>query len=163
VLTLGNGKEILLEGELDGEVVNVDGVKIVKAEGGWLVYEISSLENKEEVVSYNTISTPRGGQYQVKLPDGTQVWLHAATKLRYPTAFYGKERVVELEGEAYFEVAKNAEMPFKVISNNQEVAVLGTHFNVSSYADMGEILTTVVEGKVHVQSSLSEGSSVVLT
>jgi len=160
VLTLGNGKEILLEGALDGEVVTLDGVKIVKAEDGWLVYEIYNLEDKDEIISYNIIATPRGGQYQVRLPDGTQVWLNAATKLRYPTAFFGKERVVELEGEAYFEVAKNAEMPFKVISNDQEIAVLGTHFNVSSYDDMDEILTTVVEGKVRVQSGLSKGSFV---
>src|SRR5690606_12315868 len=125
----------LLEGAVDGEIVNIDGVKITKAENGWLVYEISDLKNQEEVVSYNTISTPRGGQYQVKLPDGTQIWLNAATKLRYPTTFYEKERVVELEGEAYFEVAKNAKMPFKVKSNNQLITVLGTHFNVSSYGD----------------------------
>lgn len=102
---------------------------------------------------YNTIETPKGGQYQVDLPDGTKVWLNAGSLLRYPTNFTGKIRSVELTGEAYFEVAKNAHKPFKVLSKNQVVEVLGTHFNISSYTDDISVKTTLLEGSVKVLSS----------
>ena len=100
---------------------------------------------------YNTISTPRGGQYQLVLADGSKVWLNAASTLRFPATFSGTERKVELTGEGYFEVAKNATMPFKVgLENGVEVEVLGTHFNVMSYSDEEQVKTTLVEGKVKV-------------
>jgi len=100
--------------------------------------------------SYNTITTPRGGQYQVTLPDGTVVWLNAASSLKYPTAFTGKERIVELTGEGYFEVASNKDMPFKVQAADQTVEVLGTHFNINCYADEPAVKTTLLEGSVKV-------------
>jgi len=151
VLTLADGREILLEDTHNGEIESNNGIKIIKTADGQLVYEVLASENKEEAVHYNSISTPRGGQYQIKLPDGTRVWLNAATTFRYPTSFVGKERIVELEGEGYFEVARNAKMPFKVRSHDQEITVLGTHFNVNTYSDNGEVLTTVAEGTVRVQ------------
>jgi ferric-dicitrate binding protein FerR (iron transport regulator) len=98
----------------------------------------------------NTIQTPRGGQYQVILPDGTKVWLNAASSLTYPTAFTGGDRAVQLRGEAYFEVAGNKEKPFKVMVGNMQVNVLGTHFNVMAYEDENAIQTTLLEGAVQV-------------
>jgi ferric-dicitrate binding protein FerR (iron transport regulator) len=98
----------------------------------------------------NTIQTPRGGQYQVILPDGTKVWLNAASSLAYPTAFTGADRAVKLNGEAYFEVADNKDKPFKVMAGNMEINVLGTHFNVMAYEDENAIKTTLLEGSVKV-------------
>src|SRR6185437_16499140 len=99
----------------------------------------NTLKNKSSEVLYNTISTPRGGQYLLILADGSKVWLNAASSLRFPANFVGRERKVELIGEAYFEVAKNPSMPFKVKLNGMEVEVLGTHFNINSYADESAI------------------------
>ena len=104
----------------------------------------------DQAIRYNTITTLRGGQYQVILPDGTKVWLNAASSLKYPTEFRGKERNVELTGEAYFEVAKNATMPFHVQSAGQTVRVLGTHFNINAYEDEGVIKTTLLEGSIQI-------------
>lgn len=101
-------------------------------------------------VLYNTISTPRGGQYQVMLPDGSKVWLNAASSLRFPTAFTGKERQVKMEGEAYFEVAQQASKPFVVVTGNIKIKVLGTHFNVNAYSNENTIRTTLAEGAVRV-------------
>ena len=100
--------------------------------------------------AYNTIITPKGGQYQVVLEDGTHVWLNAASSLKYPDTFNEKERVVELTGEAYFEVAHMAAKPFKVVSKDQLVEVLGTHFNVNTYLDEPDVKTTLLEGSVKV-------------
>jgi ferric-dicitrate binding protein FerR (iron transport regulator) len=98
----------------------------------------------------NTLTTPRGGQYEVVLPDGTRVWLNSNTSLTYPIIFQGKERHVELTGEAYFEVAKNAAAPFFVKTQSQTVEVLGTHFNINSYADEKSVKTTLLEGRVKI-------------
>lgn len=154
VLRLEDGTEILLEDTRNGEVVRSQGVRIVKEKNGRLIYEISDVASPGGKIAYNTIVTPKGGQYQVQLPDGTQVWLNAASSLRYPTRFAGKERKVELEGEGYFEVAKNPDMPFRVVTNSQDVKVLGTHFNVSSYKEDPEMITTVLEGRVSVGSAV---------
>jgi len=102
-------------------------------------------------LAFNTISTPKGGIYQVNLPDGTKVWLNAASSIKFPTTFAQlSQRKVELEGEAYFEVAKNKKVPFVVSTSGQQVQVLGTHFNISSYSDEGELKTTLLEGSVKV-------------
>ncbi len=101
-------------------------------------------------MKYNTLIIPRGGQFNLTLADGTRVWLNADSRLKYPTSFPGEERVVELTGEAYFEVKKNTQKPFKVLSGNQVVQVLGTSFNISSYQDDPITATTLVEGKVEV-------------
>jgi ferric-dicitrate binding protein FerR (iron transport regulator) len=119
--------------------------KVLKLNGR-LTYQPSDSGAKTGL--YNTIATPRGGQYQVVLADGSSVWLNAASSLRFPTNFVGKERRVEVKGEAYFEVAKNKAMPFVVVANGAEVQVLGTHFNVKAYDDEAVLRTTLLEGSV---------------
>ncbi len=103
----------------------------------------------------NTIRIPRGGQYRIRLPDGTKVWLNSATTLIYPTVFTGNERIVNLIGEAYFEVAKNAKQPFKVMALGTEIHVTGTHFNVTAYNNEFKVTTTLVEGHVTVSKDRS--------
>lgn len=148
LLTLANGKTIVLDSAGTGNITEESGIRITKTADG-LVYEVMAAKNSKELV-YNTISTPKGGQYQVLLPDGTKVWLNAASNLHFPVIFSGNERKVELSGEAYFEVAKDAAKPFKVKTNTQEVEVLGTHFNLNAYADEDFTKTTLLEGKVKV-------------
>lgn len=151
-LTLANGTKLSLTDAVDGEISREAGVVITKADDGQLLYTaVGANSNKIESPQFNVIETPRGGQYQIRLPDGTQIWLNAASSLRYPTAFTGKERKVELTGEAYFEVAANKDMPFRVISDDQVVEVLGTHFNISAYSEEGTIKTTLLDGSVNVQ------------
>ncbi|EOR92679.1 putative anti-sigma factor [Arcticibacter svalbardensis MN12-7] len=149
-ITLADGSKISLTDASSGRIAKENGVQIIKTSDGKLIYTISETEHSAKIIAYNTITTPRGGQYQIVLPDGTHVWLNAATSLKYPTSFIGKERKVELNGEAYFEVAPNKSMPFKVQTRNQEVEVLGTHFNVNSYADENETKTTLLEGSIRV-------------
>ncbi|WP_161603042.1 FecR family protein [Pedobacter arcticus] len=149
-LTLGNGKKIILDTIANGVLVKQGNISISKTTNGQLVYNV--IGDEKEPATLNTIETPNGGQYQVNLPDGTKVWLNAGTKLSFPTFFVGNERKVELKGEAYFEVAKNAKKPFKVkMSNQAEVVVLGTHFNISAYEEEKEINTTLLEGSVVVK------------
>jgi len=105
---------------------------------------------------YNTISTPRGGQYQLVLPDGTRVWLNAASSLRFPTAFTGSDRTVSMTGEVYFEVAPDKVRPFHVQVNDMTVDVLGTHFNVMAYGDEAAVKTTLLEGSVKVKAGDQE-------
>ena len=109
--------------------------------------------DKDVEVTYNTIITPKGGQYQVVLPDGTTVCLNAASSLKYPTAFVGSERHVELNGEAYFEVTKNKNMPFTVSAGAVNVRVLGTHFDISAYDDDPSNKTTLLEGGICIVNS----------
>lgn len=150
ILTLGNGKKIVLDTTSNGVLAKQGNISISKTADGQLVYNVIGDENA--AATLNTIETPNGGQYQVNLPDGTRVWLNAGTQLRFPTVFVGHERNVELTGEAYFEVAKNATKPFKVKMNNHaEVVVLGTHFNISAYGEENEINTTLLEGAVMVK------------
>ena len=148
-LTLANGSVIILEDADNGTLSEQGNIKIVKLDDGELAYNTSGEENNTEIV-YNTISTPKGGQYQIVLADGTKVWLNAASSLYFPTSFTGKERNVELTGEGYFEVAKNASMPFKIKVNDTEIEVLGTHFNISAYENEDEIKTTLLEGSVRI-------------
>ena len=122
-----------------------------KLDNGLLAYSVNGKQITEnDEAFYNTISTPRGGQYQVTLADGTKVWLNAASSIRFPVVFTGTERKVEITGEAYFEVAKNKSMPFKVKAATSEIEVLGTHFNVNAYDDETSIKTTLLEGLVKV-------------
>jgi ferric-dicitrate binding protein FerR (iron transport regulator) len=107
-------------------------------------------KNATNLNAFNTIETPRGSQYKIILPDGSNVWLNASSSLKYPVIFDGKKRNVELTGEAYFEVSKNKEMPFVVHTQTQDVQVLGTHFNINAYPDETETKTTLLEGKVLV-------------
>ncbi|HWW38012.1 FecR family protein, partial [Pedobacter sp.] len=162
-LTLANGKVINLDSTTNGEIAEQTGITITKTEKGQLVYNVTESAKKEKTASakiaYNTITTPRGGQYQVNLPDGSKIWLNASSSLKYPTLFSKNERRVELSGEAYFEVAKmtfkesghkKARTPFIVVTSKQQVEVLGTHFNINSYEDEATTKTTLLEGAVRV-------------
>nr|WP_240966056.1 FecR family protein [Pseudoflavitalea sp. G-6-1-2] len=102
------------------------------------------------------MSTPRGRQFQLRLPDGSAVWLNAASTIRYPAAFAGNERKVELTGEAYFEVAPDQQRPFRVLTPKQQIEVMGTHFNVNAYADEPLEQTTLIEGSVKVSGAVSQ-------
>lgn len=147
VLTLGDGSTVVLDSAGRRDVAQ--GATAVHQEGGQLRYEV---QGASTAVLYNTLTTPRGGQFQVRLPDGTRAWLNAASSLRYPTAFKGAERRVEVTGEAYFEVAKNTQMPFVVRAGGMEdIEVLGTSFNINAYTDEPEISTSLIEGVVKVR------------
>lgn len=148
ILTLNDGRTVVLDSLGNGIITDQNGAKVV-LNNGELAYNAKESINGE--VAYNTIATPKGRQFRLLLGDGTKVWLNAASSLRYPTVFTGNERVVEITGEAYFEVAKNAKMPFHVkINNETEIVVLGTHFNVNSYQNEASINTTLLEGSVRV-------------
>jgi transmembrane sensor len=158
LLTLPGAGPIVLNDSSSRQLENRTGGSIVKAGSGILVYKANAQAGHSgtETEIFNTISTPRGGQYQVILPDGTHVWLNAASSLRFPSAFKGEKRLVKLNGEAYFEVAKNKRMPFIVQTENQEVEVLGTHFNISSYTDETATKTTLLEGSVKVTAQTGQ-------
>jgi transmembrane sensor len=168
VLTLADGSHIILGDAQNGILAKQANIDIRKAPGGKIVYNTSNLLGSNAPILYNTITTPRGGQYQITLSDGSKVWLNAASSLKFPAAFSNNERVVELTGEAYFEVAKltgpsvtgreGSRIPFKVITNKQTVEVLGTHFNVNAYADEAAIKTTLLEGSVKVVQSETNNS-----
>lgn len=153
ILTLADGSKIVLDNAKNEKLVEKNGLTISKTEDGQLVYQVSNVTPKGTTVAYNTIETAKGNQYQILLPDGTKVWLNAASSLKYPEIFRGSERKVVLTGEAYFEVAKNKNMPFKVETNHQNVEVLGTHFNINSYMDDQTIKTTLIEGSIKVSNA----------
>jgi len=150
-LKLADGREIILNNLATGEVLQQEGLKITKTANGQLIYTVQGTAG-HEAVAYNSISTPQGGTYQVILPDGTKVWLNSASSLKYPTAFTATRREVELVGEGYFEVAHDTQKPFHVITKTQDVAVLGTHFNLSAYPDDDFAKTTLYQGKVEVRA-----------
>jgi len=151
-LILGNGRVISLADAIVGEIASEAGIRINKQQAGQIRYEIDSRNNsgKADSINFNTVTTPKGGQWQLTLADGTRVWLNAASSIRYPDSFTGDNRKVTLDGEAYFEVAKDKEHPFVVKTATQDVTVLGTHFNVNSYHDEGFVKTTLLEGSVRV-------------
>lgn len=146
VLILGDGSKIVLDNASNGSIADQAGTKVVKTDQGQLAYRAG---NSEEVV-YNTVATPKSGQYRIQLPDGSEVWLNSVSSIRFPTAFTGSERVVEIEGEAYFEVKHQTKMPFKVKVKNMMVEVLGTHFNINAYTNEAIVRTTLLEGSVRV-------------
>jgi ferric-dicitrate binding protein FerR (iron transport regulator) len=152
ILTLADGSKLVLDDSKNGKLATQGKTVVKKTGSGMLAYLSSTLGQSPAAseITYNTITTPRGGQYNVVLPDGTQVWLNAASSLKFPTAFTGKERNVELNGEAYFEVVKNKAMPFHVSSAGQTIEVLGTHFDVNAYSDETALKTTLLEGSVKV-------------
>ncbi|MCF8453801.1 MAG: FecR family protein [Pedobacter sp.] len=155
VLTLSDGSKIILEDAKKGLLANQAGVSIQKTADGELLYSFAKNVNSvsealSEEVIYNKIETPYGGKYQINLPDGSKVWLNSASTLRFPALFSGNTREVELNGEAYFDVAKNPNKPFKVITKDQIVEVLGTQFNINSYSDEETFKTTLIEGSVKI-------------
>ena len=145
VLTLDNGKQVELGADVQSNT---------KA-----IAEITD----GEAIAFNNLKTPRGGEFKVTLEDGTEVWLNADSRLRYPETFEGGERRVEVSGEAYFKVAKNAEKPFYVVSGGQEVRVYGTEFNVHAYDDEPTIFTTLVEGSISLRPVSGNKSELMLT
>jgi hypothetical protein len=149
-LTLANGQKILIEDALSGKIATESGVTISKTPDGQIVYEI--VDNIPGKIAYNTLSTTRGEQTQVRLPDGTLVFLNAESSITYPTSFARSDRrQVTFKGEAYFEVAQDKQHPFIVNARKQSVEVLGTHFNIESYDDKLETKTTLVEGSVKIR------------
>lgn len=166
VLTLADASRIILDDATNGEIARQGGITITKTADGQLVYDASELgqssvpESGSNLV-YNTITTPRGGKFRIVLPDGSKVWLNAASSLTYPTSFRENARKVELKGEAYFEIAHASDahrkaMPFQVVTVGQIVEVLGTHFNINSYSDENSVKTTLIEGKVKVTKTHAE-------
>lgn len=146
-LTLADGRTIVLDSASAGQLALIDGTRISKTSSGELIYQDQAPGSDE--LQNNVVNIPRGGEYQLQLPDGTKVWLNAATKIEYPTRFIGAERRVVLTGEAYFEVTKDAKHPFIVETADQQIMVLGTHFNVNTY-QADRTITTLEEGSVRV-------------
>lgn len=151
-LTLSDGSIVDLDHIADGIVAKQEGLIIKKDGNGQLIYTVvaGDQQPKNGQIEYNTIETPIGGQYQLRLPDGTAVWLNASSSLKYPAQFIGSERKVILSGEAYFEVSKMKDRPFKVVTDKEVVEVYGTHFNVNAYKDEIVTRTTLLEGSVKV-------------
>jgi ferric-dicitrate binding protein FerR (iron transport regulator) len=159
VLTLAGGKTIVLDDNAP-QVIGQQGNAVVLNDSGQLVYQVPGGQVSSAAASeifYNTLTTQKGNQYHLTLPDGTKVWLNAASSITYPTAFAGKERRVTISGEAYFEVMKNQQQPFVVQQGDMSVQVLGTSFDVNGYGDEAVLKTTLVEGKVRVGKTGAPG------
>jgi transmembrane sensor len=160
-LTLSDGTKILLDTGKNSLTTEF-GIELHKDKDGLLVYNLSGADNSIPLTEslYHEISTPKGGRYSIVLADSSRVWLNAGSSIRFPLTFTGKQRIVEISGEAYFEVAKNKAKPFIVRANQAEVEVLGTHFNVSAYAEDKFVKTTLLEGSVRFQH---KNNSTILT
>ncbi len=159
ILTLGNGSTIILVSARNGTLAQQGNSRIIKTDSDQLTYN-SLLEKPSEVV-YNTLSTPNGGQYQLTLSDGSKVWLNAASSITFPTSFIGKERKVTITGEVYFEVSHDITKPFIVNVADEELRVLGTHFNINAYSDEAVVKTTLLEGSVKVTVTSSQQSTII--
>lgn len=160
ILTLANGKKISLTDAKNGQLTKESNIIITKSNDGQLVYTMapSQAEGNPSAISYNTIETPKGGQYQVKLPDGTKVWLNASSSLKFPSSFASvRERTVVLTGEAYFEVVHLGQKPFRVQMNGYDVKVLGTSFNISNYENDGFVATSLLSGSVMAETKKQGG------
>lgn len=157
VLTLGDGSQVALDSVGNGRIA-VQGNTTVTLANGRLAYKAGSTDSMA-AIAWNTMTTPRGRQFQLLLPDGTKVWLNAASSIRYPTAFAGTTRQVMVTGEVYLEVAENARQPFIATAGNTDVTVLGTHFNIMAYPEEQQVHTTLLEGAVKVMQA---GSQVIL-
>jgi transmembrane sensor len=150
ILTLGDNSTIVLDNAANGQLAQQGTTNVMKSKDGLISYSPTGSAGGEKA-SWNTLTTPRGGEYQLVLPDGSKVWLNAASSIKFPSIFIGNERKVEITGEAYFEVTKNPKQPFKVtIPGGAAVEVLGTHFNVNAYDDEATVKTTLLEGSVKV-------------
>lgn len=151
ILTLSDGRQVVLDSMANGAVTSEKGSSAV-LEDGKLVYNLS--RNGTAQVAFHEMSTPNGRQFRLKLPDGTGVWLNAASSIKYPTIFTGNERRVEVTGEVYFEVTKDPKRSFIVsVNNKMDITVLGTHFNVNAYGDESMIHTTLLEGSVKIKDN----------
>lgn len=164
ILKLADGREIVLDDAANGLLAQQGKTEVIKKDGALLYTPAAGSGD----ILYNTLSTPRGRQFQLALPDGSRVWLNAASSITYPTSFASNERVVKVSGEVYMEIAKDASRPFRVAVRGMEVEVVGTVFNVNAYEDEEAIKTTLVEGKVKVKKDqammvLKPGQQSVLT
>lgn len=171
VLTLSNGQKINLQDAANGAIAAQSNFTITKTKEGLVVYQANASGEGGSAASaaplYNTITTPDGGQYEVVLPDGSKVWLNAASSIKFPAQFAADKRLVELTGEAYFEVTKVfiplkkankfEKMPFVVLSGRQQIEVLGTRFNVNDYREESSVKTTLLEGSVKVNTLSDDG------
>ena len=155
ILTLSDGSTIVLDSMGTGKVASQNGADVLVQQGKLAYVSSGKVSGSGSgAIVYNTLSTPTGRQYHIQLPDGTEVWLNAASSIHYPTVFSGTERVVDITGEAYFEVAKDAARPFKVkAGQGAQIDVLGTHFNVNAYSNEPAIATTLLEGSVRFRGS----------
>ncbi|MBS1606119.1 MAG: FecR family protein [Bacteroidetes bacterium] len=154
ILTLGDGTRMVLDSMSNGTLATQGNVSVIKLANGQLSYRPAGNAASDGAgpVVYNTMETPRGGQYQLTLPDGTKVWLNSASTIHYPNRFAGTDRRVQITGEAYFEVAANARLPFFVEARNMTVQVLGTEFDLMAYSDEETVKTTLVSGGIRVSS-----------
>lgn len=169
VLILGNGQKIILDSLSNGPIAKTENFEVNKTENGQLVYHAFDKNHKNaRTEDINTLVTPRGGEYRITLPDGSKVWLNATSSIKFPGVFKGNIREVELKGEAYFEIAKNSAMPFRVRSNGAQIEVIGTHFNVKAYGNEKRMKTTLVEGSIKITAGnsshlLKPGQQAILT
>jgi len=162
-ITLGSGRKVYLDSAGNGALAQQGGARVVKLASGQVAYETSAAALANGELVYNTLTNPRGSQaVSLTLTDGTKVWLNAASSLRYPVAFTGSDRIVEITGEAYFEVAQDKNKPFRVKRGNTTVEVLGTHFNINAYDDEPTTNTTLLQGSVKVNSQLSGSTKFVI-
>lgn len=160
VLILSDGKSIILDSLQRVQIEEENGILIHKEEGT-LDYSQNAQSKKDELI-YNTINIPHGGEYSLVLSDGTQVFLNSMSNFKYPVNFIGQAREVELTGEAYFIVSKDVKKPFIVKTNHVNIEVLGTSFNVNAYEKSGKVVTTLVEGKVNIQSGKNSGNHILV-
>ncbi len=155
VITLADGTMINLDSTNNGKLATQGNVKVLKTVDGKIIYAGMG----SDVITYNTLTVPKGSKpVQLVLADGSLVWLNSASAITYPTAFAGKERKVSITGEGYFEIAKNAAMPFYVVNKKLTVKVLGTHFNVNTYDDESDGRVTLLEGAVNITNGVNEKS-----
>lgn len=156
ILTLANGSTIVLDSANNGELATEGNVMVLKRADGRVTYNDKDASRSEQI-RYNTLTVPKGSKpVQLELADGSQVWLNVSSSITYPTAFIGKERKVEITGEAYFEIAHDATKPFIVRKGETSIEVLGTHFNVSAYDDEPDMKVTLLQGSVRVRSQKSQ-------
>lgn len=159
VLTLANGSKIALTDSVKGNIADQSGIRVSRTADGQIVYTVAPQDamapDSTPALVFNKIEIPLAGQYQVVLPDGTKVWLNSASWLKFPVRFSSQERKVELSGEAYFEVQRQPGIPFRIVSLQQEIEVLGTRFNVHAYPDETHIKTTLVDGSVRVTAGVN--------
>jgi ferric-dicitrate binding protein FerR (iron transport regulator) len=153
ILTLADGTNITLDSVANGRIAQQGATQVLKLANGQVRYQPIAAGRKQQLV-YNVMSTPMGGQYELTLPDGSNVWLNAGSSITYPTAFPGNERRVKITGEVYFEVARDKNRVFHVSAGDQEIEVLGTHFNINAYTDEGHVKTSLLEGAIKVNKVL---------
>lgn len=159
ILRLANGTKITLDSARDGVLATIGNIQIHKLQNGQVAYQpvdgkgAKTIGKASVPLAYDCLSTPRGGQYQLTLPDGSKVWLNSESTLSYPVAFVGSQRKVRLSGEGYFEVVTDAAHPFHVETAKGDIEVLGTSFNVSSYPDEKAEMTTLLTGKIKVNTT----------